>query len=196
MSDDPATITNVPTALAPGTNPDGYVAHGYDLDNGRPVFTDLPPMTGLLLVIYDGDDGTMVHAAVVRPDSPATAAVVPFVVKPETLSGVAKQIAVERLEATLAECTGDPDRPCPICDDTVPDGAMIDRGDCHRECQLAYMIGWYGHHLDCEFWCKNVGDPHAGLSVRESALRVAALVEQHGIIAVIEGTFKQDEKAP
>lgn len=44
----------------------------------------------------------------------------------------------------------------------------------HRECALCMTTSGIGHHLDHDFWCLNVGDPHAGLGYRESARRVWA----------------------
>lgn len=211
MSDHPA-IT-LPASIAPDANPGGYMVHGYNLDEGRLVFSimmadmaqglDVPPTTGLLLVVYDGDDGTMMQATVARPNGSGGAAVVPLMMGAgagagldmERVHDLAKTVAITRLEAKLDKCTGDPDKLCPICDDDVPDGATVKPADCHRECQLAYTIGWYGHLTDCKFWCENMDDPLGGIPVRESALRVAALVAEHGIRAVIDGTFKKDENA-
>lgn len=221
MSDDHPAIV-LPASIAPGAAPDGYLMHGYALDDGRLLVVlaltdanatgvDLPRSDGLLVAIYDGDDGRLMQVSVVRPEGPH-GAVIPLLADmaespspvaamfgdaiTERLRGIAKEVAVQRLEESLDECTGDPDQPCPLCDDSVAEGEMIDRLKTHRECQLARQIGWYGHLIDCDFWCGNMRDPMGGLSVRESALRVAALVEQHGIIAVVDGTFKQDEKAP
>lgn len=44
----------------------------------------------------------------------------------------------------------------------------------HRECAFREVMGGIGHHEDHDFWCDTMHDPDAGLSYRESALRVWA----------------------
>ena len=55
----------------------------------------------------------------------------------------------------------------------------------HRECGLRSALGGIGHHVDHYKWCVQAGDPDMGLSYRESARRVDALVAGWGIDAVV-----------
>lgn len=65
------------------------------------------------------------------------------------------------------------DEPCPLCSTPPRDGPMS-RDEIHPECGLRMVLGGWGHHVDHEHWCIEVGDPDGGLSYRESAIRVAA----------------------
>lgn len=46
--------------------------------------------------------------------------------------------------------------------------------DFHPECGVRMALGGIGHLEDHAYWCGERHDPDAGLSFRESALRVAA----------------------
>jgi hypothetical protein len=46
----------------------------------------------------------------------------------------------------------------------------------HKECSLRSVLGGIGHHVKHDYWCKVRGDPNAGLTYRESALLVWALI--------------------
>lgn len=79
---------------------------------------------------------------------------------------------------------------CPLCDEEVePDDVDVRPvGDwtiggpvvAHRACLLRNVLGGWGHHVDHAYWCVERGDPDGGLSYRESALRVDALVSARG----------------
>jgi hypothetical protein len=71
---------------------------------------------------------------------------------------------------------------CRFCEPTA--GAFNPRGQ-HPECALRSVLGGIGHLTDHEHWCNGVGDPDMGLSYRESALRVAAWVAEHGVEAAV-----------
>lgn len=51
----------------------------------------------------------------------------------------------------------------------------------HYECGLRAVLGGIGHLVDHQFWCGVLADPDAGLTYRQSALRVADWVEEHGL---------------
>lgn len=186
-------------------NPDSYVVKGWDVDTGRPMFTSpvgsggiselaLSPCHGLLLVIYNGDTGVIESGKVIRPDGDATA---DFAIG--TDPGGGRRAVVEamgaRLATVLEDCQGDPERPCPLCDDTVPDDARIEPTECHRECVMAKIVGHYGRLVDPDFWIGNMKDPYGGLGPRGSALAVAKLVDEHGLYAVATRDFPQTEPA-
>jgi len=50
----------------------------------------------------------------------------------------------------------------------------------HRECAMRAGLGGIGHHIDHEYFCKQKGDPDAGLPYRLSALLVATYVRYVG----------------
>lgn len=50
----------------------------------------------------------------------------------------------------------------------------------HGECGLRMALGGIGHLTDHAYWCGQMGDPDMGLSYRESALRVAEWIREHG----------------
>jgi hypothetical protein len=74
---------------------------------------------------------------------------------------------------------------CGFCEEPIEAG---DRGlfvyttqrevPAHRECSFRQVVGGIGHHEDHDFWCSSMRDPDAGLSYRQSALRVWALHEE------------------
>lgn len=51
----------------------------------------------------------------------------------------------------------------------------------HRECALRAVLGGIGHLEDHALWCLERDDPDAGLTYRQSALRVDAWVAQRGV---------------
>lgn len=81
---------------------------------------------------------------------------------------------------------------CPLCGTEVefgqlanPLGVVLSDGRvgtkmAHQECVLRSVVGGIGHILDHEFWCLTIGDTDMELGYRESALRVAAWVNEHG----------------
>jgi hypothetical protein len=63
---------------------------------------------------------------------------------------------------------------CPLC------SAWVENGEAHRACALQDVLGPIGHLLDHRYWCVVMGEPYAGLTRRESALCVLALVNVYG----------------
>lgn len=188
-------------------NPGGLIAKIWNLDTGRPVLTT--PMSGTeiselpmhrcsaaLVIVYDGDEGTIRLSTTARGGK-VNADADQLLAFAGTGDEVQRQIAERvdaRAKAITADCKGDPDKPCPLCDDSVHDAKII-AAECHRECALASMIGPYGQVIDEEFWCHNMGDPYAGLGPRGSALKVAELVAEHGAYAVAKRDFPKPETA-
>lgn len=66
---------------------------------------------------------------------------------------------------------------CRFC---KPTAGAFDPRDQHPECGLRSVVGGIGHLTDHGYWCIGMGDPDMGLSYRESALRVAVWVKEHG----------------
>ena len=54
----------------------------------------------------------------------------------------------------------------------------------HHECSLRSVLGGIGHQIAHEYWCKQRHDTDAGLTYRQSAKMVVALVDVIGIDAV------------
>jgi hypothetical protein len=71
---------------------------------------------------------------------------------------------------------------CNLCASDPVLGTFHSR-DLHPECGLRMVLGGIGHLTNHTYWCLGQGDPDAGLSYRESALRVAAWVREHGVEA-------------
>lgn len=65
---------------------------------------------------------------------------------------------------------------CMSCEEPIiqgENGAIMSTGFAvHRECSLRAVMGGIGHVTDHERWCVGEHDPDAGLTYRESALRV------------------------
>jgi hypothetical protein len=57
----------------------------------------------------------------------------------------------------------------------------------HTECILRSVVGGIGHHLDHDYWCKQMHDPDGGRSLRQSAREVAALIREKGIENINHG---------
>jgi hypothetical protein len=71
------------------------------------------------------------------------------------------------------------DGPCEFC---RPTGATaFNPRHQHAACALRSLLGGIGHLADHAYWCGERGDPDAGLSYRESALRVAEWVQTHRV---------------
>jgi hypothetical protein len=130
----------------------------------------------ILVAIYDGDDGAITNIKAIR----------------QPADDDNDEPPAEVMDA-LAQANADPDQPCALCDGNVPEGADFDRTKVHRECLLANVIGPLGHHLDHGFWCENMDDPHCGRGVRQANLDLAALVDRHGLRAVVTGDFPKDD---
>lgn len=137
---------------------------------------------GVFVCAYDGDDGQLMHTFVVRPG--------------ELVDQTGDGAPLAAMGVILDKAHADPDKPCALCDEDVPEGADIDATNVHRECLLANVIGPLGHHLDHSLWCDNIGDPHAGLGARAGNIKVAELVDRYGLEAVAKGEFPKDEASP
>lgn len=78
---------------------------------------------------------------------------------------------------------------CVLCDE-----AILERFDAwvplnpaqyvHYECSLRSVMGGIGHQIAHDYWCVQQHDTDAGLTYRQSAKMVVALVEVLGIEAV------------
>lgn len=187
-------------------NPEGYIAKAWNLDTGRPMFTNalgtggaselsLSPCTGLLILIYHGDTGLIESGKVIRRGDD-TAEFTAFAGGVDETRRRAAEVMEARMASMFEVCVGDPDKLCPLCDDGVPGDATITPADCHRECAMANVIGHYGALVDPDFWCENMNDPYAGLGSRGSALAVAKLVNEHGLYAVATRNFPKPETQP
>jgi hypothetical protein len=190
----------MPLVLGPDErNPGGIVVRGWAGDTGERIIGENltldqidgndpswpmlikkldRPIPSILMCAYDGDDGTILTTSLINPgygdeddddDMPV------------------------HLTAALSDATADPNEPCVLCDETIANGETFDRSTVHRECLLANIIGPLGHHLDHDFWCINMADSHCGLGVRLANLDLAALVDRHGLEAVMKGDFPKDE---
>jgi len=51
----------------------------------------------------------------------------------------------------------------------------------HHECSMRSVLGGIGHQLGHLYWCQQMHDTDAGLTYRQSAKMVMALVEVLGI---------------
>jgi hypothetical protein len=89
--------------------------------------------------------------------------------------------------------------PCEMCGETIESydrGSFVGvmRGEegnlvgalapVHRECSLRSVLGGIGHLQNHARWCVGRHDPDAGLSYRESALRVWHWVSEHGFHSI------------
>lgn len=88
------------------------------------------------------------------------------------------------------------DLPCLSCDTAILPGEetrpmlyVNDTGtherQVHVECGLRDVVGGWGHLTDHVYWCRLMHDPDGGLPLRESALRVWAWVNDHGVEAAV-----------
>lgn len=75
------------------------------------------------------------------------------------------------------------EEPCEFCRTDQRGGVAFNPQDQHPGCALRCVIGGIGHLLDHGYWCGAMGDPDAGLTYRESGLRVLEWVQQHGVEA-------------
>lgn len=198
----------MPLVLGPDErNPDGLVLYAWAVDTGemlfrRPLSMDEMnddtamamvqkidrPIARILLVAYDGNDGEVLTMQILQTEIAAPGIMVATEDGDDDTGSMPAA-----LRAALDETTANPDEPCVICDDSLPNGAEFDRTLVHRECLLANLIGPLGHHLDHDFWCANMGDSNCGLGARLAAIDLMALVERHGLTAVVRGEFPKDE---
>jgi hypothetical protein len=78
---------------------------------------------------------------------------------------------------------------CVYCDETIEDHDAwsplnaVQYG--HYECGLREVMGGIGHHLGHEYWCVVQRDTDAGLTRRQSAKLVVALIDMLGIDEVV-----------
>jgi hypothetical protein len=74
---------------------------------------------------------------------------------------------------------------CPLCEEELlPEEAAPDTRvnglQAHADCLLRTALGGWGHLQNHSYWCKERGDTDAGLSLRESARRVAQHFRENG----------------
>jgi hypothetical protein len=78
--------------------------------------------------------------------------------------------------------------PCILCDEPILEydawAPMNAKQNAHHECSLRSVLGGIGHQIAHEYWCKQRHDTDAGLTYRQSAKMVSALVDVIGIDAV------------
>lgn len=58
----------------------------------------------------------------------------------------------------------------------------------HHECSIREVLGGIGHHLGHEYWCLQQRAPDAGLTYRQSAKMIVALIDVLGIDEVSKGS--------
>lgn len=71
---------------------------------------------------------------------------------------------------------------CLLCDTWCLEGF-------HRSCMLRSVSGGIGHLLDHHRFCVVDGDPDAGMTYRDSARCVDALMDRFGVDDVMAGEF-------
>jgi hypothetical protein len=150
------------------------------------------PVPPFLLVAYDGDDGAILHATVIDAEMLAG----PEAQADDDAEGPVDPATAMAMLTKILTSVGDDadaDAPCPLCEETAT-GAGVVASRVHRECLLARAIGPLGHHLDHDFWCENMDDPHAGLGARQGNLKVADLVDRYGLAAVVNGDFPKETR--
>jgi hypothetical protein len=88
--------------------------------------------------------------------------------------------ALDQLDVST-DMGGEPrliDDACLFCQPKT--GVTFDPRDQHVACGLRSVVGGIGHLVDHAYWCGERGDPDAGLTYRESALRVVEWIQTHG----------------
>lgn len=83
------------------------------------------------------------------------------------------------------------EEPFQIGDPLVPVGTLTEAAGfvarmAHVECMMRTVLGGIGHLENHAYWCGIKEDCDAGLTFRESALKVKAWVDEHGIEAAIK----------
>lgn len=99
----------------------------------------------------------------------------------------------------LPTVPGEPDLGrCVLCDETIAKHDAwqpLNREQVvHHECQLRGVVGGIGHQLAHEWWCLVKRDPDAGLTYRQSAQMVMALIDVVGIDEVSRRCFVVPER--
>jgi hypothetical protein len=78
---------------------------------------------------------------------------------------------------------------CVLCDEPIEEfdawAPLNPKQYAHHECGLREVTGGIGHHLGHDYWCKQVHDTDAGLTYRQSAKMVRALVDILGVEEVV-----------
>lgn len=79
---------------------------------------------------------------------------------------------------------------CVLCDEDITEHddwiPLNPAQNSHRECSLREVMGGIGHHLGHEYWCRQQHDTDAGLTRRQSAKMVVALIDVLGIDEVLK----------
>lgn len=74
---------------------------------------------------------------------------------------------------------------CVFCDEGIGDyDAWVPLNAAqyaHHECSLRSVVGGIGHQIAHDYWCIQQRDPDGGLTYRQSARMVLALVDVIGI---------------
>jgi hypothetical protein len=74
---------------------------------------------------------------------------------------------------------------CVMCDELIEEwdawAPLNSQQYAHHECSLRMALGGIGHQIAHEYWCQQMHDPDAGLTYRQSAKMVRALVDVLGI---------------
>jgi hypothetical protein len=74
---------------------------------------------------------------------------------------------------------------CVLCSQPIGDwdawSPMNAQQYAHHECSLREVVGGIGHLIAHEYWCLQQHDPDAGLTYRQSALLVRAMVDVLGV---------------
>lgn len=87
--------------------------------------------------------------------------------------------------------------PCVLCEEPIlfSDAwqPLNDLQYAHHECALREVVGGIGHQLGHEWWCLQQRDPDAGLTYRQSARMVVALVDVLGIEEVSRRSVVQEQ---
>ena len=80
--------------------------------------------------------------------------------------------------------------PCVLCGDPILEydawAPLNPQQNAHYECSLRSVLGGIGHHLGHEYWCLQQHDTDAGLTYRQSAQMVKALVDLLGVEEVVK----------
>ena len=81
---------------------------------------------------------------------------------------------------------------CPLCEEPIEEWDVMESmgfstekftgmAYVHSECVMRSVLGGIGHHENHAYWCKEMGDPDGGRTLRQSAREVAVMVRKVGI---------------
>jgi hypothetical protein len=73
---------------------------------------------------------------------------------------------------------------CVLCDEPMGnENSASSIQPMHKACALREVMGGIGHLIDHQHFCKDLGDPDAGLPYRLSALLTTVWVKYNGVEA-------------